>query len=38
LAWQLFGVKPVNLDFLMTLPEAKRVPFLSLLTPIDFEE
>jgi hypothetical protein len=37
-AQQPVGTKPVNLDFLMTLPEAKRIPLLSILTPTDFDQ
>jgi hypothetical protein len=37
-AQQLVDRKPVDLDFVMTLPEAKCVPLLSILTQTDFED
>jgi hypothetical protein len=30
--------KTVNFDFVMTLPEAKRIPLRSILTPTDFDQ
>jgi hypothetical protein len=35
---QVLGAKPVNFDFLVNFPEAKRIPLLSILTPTDFDQ
>jgi hypothetical protein len=35
---QPVDTRPVNLDFLMTPPEAKPIPLLSILTPTDFDQ
>jgi hypothetical protein len=35
---QLVGKNPVNLDFVITFPEAKRIPLLSIRTHTDFHQ
>jgi hypothetical protein len=37
-AQQVLDANPVNLDFSITLPEVKRIPLPSILTPTDFDQ